>query len=383
VILSNRPPLHTQYLAKPSYTFLQTIGEGTAGICRLHRNDVLGIMVVSKTISLFGIPGGIARSEPWLLERLDHDRLVKVREAQWTPGMDPSLKSVTFTTDYCEGRSVSYALDEGYKFSINQALTITADVLDALAYLHEDQRLLHRDIKPGNVMLAEGRHRALIGDFGSAALLDAQGRAPAGAGTPLYLPPEAASGSLDQRADLYGAGMVLLEMFNGPLPYDHLDRIARDKIDERSAQGRRSLPDKFFMPAPWVPRKAAMQVRSLCATDLNDRPVSAAVALREIRDAQCVDWRRADGDGVTGCWRGQWPPNRPVAARREFEVTVELIERGPYRGKLLLRAAWRKPPSYVWRRYAKLETRIDANDVGALRRFFRAVEAEAQAAPTP
>jgi serine/threonine protein kinase len=296
--------------------------------------------------------------------------------------MDPSLKSVTFTTDYCEGRSVSYALDNGYKFSINQALTITADILDALAYLHEDQRLLHRDIKPGNVMLTEGRRRALIGDFGSAALFDEHRRAPAGAGTPLYIPPEAASGSLDQGADLYGTGMVLLEMLNGPFPYDDLDRVARDKIDERIAQGRRSLPDKFFMPNPWIPRKAAMLVRSLCAADPNDRPVSAAAALREIGDAQCVDWRRTDGDGVTGCWRGQWPPNRPVAARREFEVTVDLIEKGPYRGKLLLRAAWRKPPASVWRRYAKLETRIAADDLGALRRFFRAVEAEAQSAPT-
>lgn len=378
--MSDASKLHVEYLAKPSYTFLHTIGGGNAGICRKYFNHVLGIPVVSKEISVLGIPGGIARSEPRLLEALnDKRRIVKIREAQWTPGVDPSLKHVTFTTDFCEGRSVHTALEEGHQFSINDTLSIAADILHALAYLHEDQRIVHRDIKPGNIMLEKGRRRGLVGDLGSAAELDAAGQAPGGAGTPLYRAPENVAGTIDHRADLYGTGMVLLEMFNGPLPYDQLDH---DKIDDRLDQGRRPLPDRFFKPAPWVPRPAADLLRTLCDANPNQRPASAAAALRRVGDARCVDWRRIEGNGLTGRWVGQWPPNRPSPVRRMFEVSVVAINNnGPYRGKLLLRAAWRKPQS-VWRYYARLERRIDADDVRALGRFFRAVEAEAQAAPT-
>lgn len=375
--MSEAERIHTEYLTKPSYTFLQSIHEGTAGICKMFHHDVFGCVVVSKTISLFGLPGGVAKSEPRLLKDLDHDRLVSVLEAQWDPDADPSLQLVTFTTDYCEGRSVHTALEEGHRFSINEALVIVADVLDALAYLHDDNRLVHRDIKPGNVLLDGPRRRGFVGDLGSAAELE-NGRVPAGAGTPLYIAPEASSGVVDNHVDLYGAGMVLLEMFNGPFPYDELDH---DKIDARLAKGQRALPDRMFRPAPWVPPKAASLVRALCARNPNARPSTASAALRRAGDAAGVDWRRVRGAGLAGEWQGRWPTNQPVARARTHRVVAEPIETGRNRGKVLLTAGWRTAAG-AWRGYARLRTRVDAEDPDALARFFRAVEAEAHAAPT-
>ena len=101
---------HDQYLERPSYTFLRTVGIGAAGKSRVGMNHVLGRRVVSKTISLFDLPGGVAKGEPRILEEMDHPRLVRVREAQWASGYDPALKIVTFTTDFCEGLSVAAAL---------------------------------------------------------------------------------------------------------------------------------------------------------------------------------------------------------------------------------------------------------------------------------
>jgi eukaryotic-like serine/threonine-protein kinase len=328
--------LHDQYLERPSYRFLRTVGIGSAGKSRLWMNDVLGRQVVSKTISLFGLPGGVARSEPRILEGIEHPRLVRVREAQWAPGHDPSLKVVTFTTDFCEGLSVAAALAAGHMFSVGDALTITADLLDALAYLHEDQRLIHRDVNPFNVMLDGPRRRGFLGDLGSAAEREGDGMVPAGGCTPLYQAPESHVGRIGVTADLYGAGMVLSDMLNGPPRFEELDY---DRIDKRLAEGRRSLPDRYFAPAPWVPTNVASIFRSLTARDELRRPDTAAQALHNVRNARCVDWRRTDGAGLVGRWQGHWPPHLTAARRRLHEVTAEPIEAGRHKGRVRLRAA--------------------------------------------
>lgn len=374
--------LHGEYLKRPSYSFLQTIAEGNVGECRLFNHDVLGFPVVSKTVSLVGIPGGIASTsgEPHLLKELKHDRIVKLLEAQWDPDWDPSLRVVTFTTDYCEGRSVFAALDENHQFSTGDALKITADVLDALAYLHEEKGVLHRDIKTGNVLLDVTRCRGFVCDLGSAAYLDAAGSAPRGGGTPLYLAPEATTGSLTVRSDLYSLGVVLLELLNGPFPYDEIDP---DKVDERLDQGRRALPDRCYEPAPWVPLPVATFVRKLTAKNVSNRPVSAAAALKMINDAKITSWVRQGGVGLVGSWLGSWPSIVPPVRRRNLRVSATMINSGKHCGKVLLEAADRAPGKAIWRGYANLTRRVPANDAAALAAFFREVEGRAQAIAVP
>ena len=113
--MTDAAPLLGEYLDGPTYTFLKTVGTGTSGKSRLWLNEVLGIKVVSKTIDTFGLIGGIAKSEPRFLASLRHDHLVRIWEAQFDEGDDPSLKVVTFTTTYHEGRSVATALEEGHQ----------------------------------------------------------------------------------------------------------------------------------------------------------------------------------------------------------------------------------------------------------------------------
>lgn len=369
--------LHGEYLKRPSYAFLQTIAEGNVGECRLYNHEVLGFPVVSKTVSLVGIPGGIASTsgEPHLLEALKHDHIVKLLEAQWAPEWDPSLRVVTFTTNYCEGRSVCAALDEGHLFSTSDALQITANVLDALAYLHEEKGVLHRDIKTGNVLLDRGRRHGFVCDLGSAAYLDSMGSAPRGGGTPLYLAPEAASGALTVRSDLYSVGVVMLELLNGPFPYDDIDP---DKVDARLAQGRRALSDRSYDPAPWVPAPVATIVRKLTAKNAGDRPASAAAALKMINDAKITSWLRKDGAALTGSWLGSWPSTVPSARRRSLRVNAVMINSGKHRGRVLLEAADQAPGKTTWRGYASLTRRVPPNDPAALAAFFREVEGRAQ-----
>lgn len=371
--------LHGERLDRPTYSFLHSLDGGTTGELSVWDHEFFGVPVVQKTISLLGAADAVARSEPRFLEELKHPHLVRVREAQWDPE-HTAVQAVTFTMDYYPGKSVHSALEEGHQFSIAVTVNIACGMLEALCFLHEDKRVLHRDVKPGNVLLDATRAIPYIADLGSAARLDDAGGTGVVAGTPLYRAPEADAGVLDCRTDLYGVGCVMLEMLNGQLPYELLDR---DKIDARLAAGRRALPGRFYGTAPWVPPQLAAIVRSLLAADPERRPDSAEDALRRLRRLRVVSWSRIDGSRLVGTWRGTWPPNVPADRAREFEVSVVSIERGRYAGEVRMSARWRRAGELNrWRGYASFEQTGAAQDARALAAFFRAVEAEAQSSPT-
>jgi serine/threonine-protein kinase len=130
-----------------------------------------------------------------------------------------------YVMPYVEGESLRARLDREGELPVPEAVRILKEVVDALAAAHA-QGLVHRDVKPGNVMLA-GRH-AMVVDFGVAkALSEAagpEGLTTAGLvlGTLSYMAPEQAEGSahIDHRADLYAVGVMGYELLTGRTPFE-------------------------------------------------------------------------------------------------------------------------------------------------------------------
>ncbi len=128
-----------------------------------------------------------------------------------------------YVMPYVDGESLSQRLERERTLPISVAVNVAIDVLDALGYAHANG-VLHRDIKPDNIMLV-GRH-ALVADFGI-------GKAFTGAdqssltqtgtalGTPAYMSLEQAAGDpdIDTRSDLYSLAIVLYEMLSGSTPF--------------------------------------------------------------------------------------------------------------------------------------------------------------------
>jgi eukaryotic-like serine/threonine-protein kinase len=140
-------------------------------------------------------------------------------------------------TELIRGRSLRDLLD-WEPIDPRRALAIAHQVLDALEHAHA-ARVIHRDVKPDNVMLVDAADRDVVKllDFGIAKSLDASGSALGDAvltraglevfGSPAYIAPEAAIGErVDERADLYSLGIVLFEMLAGKLPFHHRDSTA-------------------------------------------------------------------------------------------------------------------------------------------------------------
>jgi serine/threonine protein kinase len=124
---------------------------------------------------------------------------------------------------YIQGESLYEMLERKRRLSLEEALQIAREVAQALGYAHS-RGILHRDVKPENLLLAGGH--ALVADFGLAQVIGAADREKLTAtgvtiGTVYYMSPEQlrADRNLDQRTDIYSLGCILYEMLTGEPPY--------------------------------------------------------------------------------------------------------------------------------------------------------------------
>jgi TolB-like protein/tRNA A-37 threonylcarbamoyl transferase component Bud32 len=129
-----------------------------------------------------------------------------------------------YVMPFVEGESLAERLHRDKQLPVPDAVRILREVADALAYAHS-RGVVHRDIKPGNVLLS-GRH-AVVTDFGVAKAVSAAGgdkltTVGIAVGTPSYMAPEQAMGEadIDARADIYALGIMGYEMLSGRLPFD-------------------------------------------------------------------------------------------------------------------------------------------------------------------
>jgi predicted Ser/Thr protein kinase len=122
---------------------------------------------------------------------------------------------------FVRGRSLQELLDQTGPLPVREAVRIAAATASGLAAAHESS-LIHRDVKPGNILIEEPSGRVLLTDFGLARLTDDVKLTQTGlvAGTPLYMSPEQARGeSVDHRSDLFSLGSVLYAMLSGTPPF--------------------------------------------------------------------------------------------------------------------------------------------------------------------
>jgi len=128
-----------------------------------------------------------------------------------------------FAMQYVEGESLGDLLGRRGRLSIDEALAITEQTLSGLAAAHR-QDMVHRDIKPGNILLDSENRRAVLADFGLVKSLQSSGAMTATGmvmGTVDYISPEQARGqSVDARSDLYSIGVLLYQMLSGRLPFE-------------------------------------------------------------------------------------------------------------------------------------------------------------------
>ncbi|MFC6286995.1 Stk1 family PASTA domain-containing Ser/Thr kinase [Nocardioides sp. GCM10027113] len=211
---------------------------------------------------------------------LNHPAIVAVYDTGEEPATDGSgVAQPYIVMEYVAGRTLRDILREGRKILPERALEITSGVLSALDYSHR-AGIIHRDIKPGNVMLTPTGDVKVM-DFGIArAISDASStmtQTAAVVGTAQYLSPEQARGeTVDSRSDVYSAGCLLYELLTGRPPFvgDSPVAVAYQHVREPAAP-----PSDHDTDLP--PELDAIVMKSL-AKRVEDRYQSAAAMRSDI-----------------------------------------------------------------------------------------------------
>ena len=243
------------------YSLERELGRGGMGIVFLAKDVALDRPVAIKLL-----PPAMA-AQPALRERF-------VREAQMAaklshPNIIPIFavdtvgEFVFFVMAYVEGETLGHRLQSRGPLTPAEGTRLIQEAAWALAYAHL-RGIVHRDIKPDNILLEQATGRALVSDFGIARLADASGGTAVGEvlGTAQYMSPEQASGeNVDGRSDLYALGVVAFYALSGRLPFD-----APDVPALLAMHITRPAPPLASV-APGVPSKLAQAVDRCLAKD--------------------------------------------------------------------------------------------------------------------
>jgi len=212
-----------QSLGNGKYQITQRIGRG--GMAEVYKayQPNLARHVAIKMLHMHLLEEETLRSrfeqEAKHIAALDHPNIIRVYD------VDREGEVFYIVMEYVEGNTLKHYLKtlyaQGKRLSLSRGLEIILEIAAALAYAHK-KGMIHRDVKPANVMLnREGR--AILTDFGIAKMTTGPQLTMTGAlvGTPAYMSPESAQGQKsDARTDVYSLGVMLYEIATGKLPYE-------------------------------------------------------------------------------------------------------------------------------------------------------------------
>ena len=226
------------------FDILRLVGRGGHSVVYLAQERELGREVALKLLPLHLAMGDDApdrfKREAKIAASLDHPHIVPVHRVGATP------RFLWYTMKFVRGRSLADILSDGARLDVDETVQIVAEVASALQYAHQ-RGVVHRDVKPGNVMLDETGW-AWVGDFGVAKAFGSLPLTQTGGalGTPAYMSPEQCYGKpLDGRADQYALAIVTYECLAGRPPFvaDSVGEYVRLHCGEPPGNLRLARPD--------------------------------------------------------------------------------------------------------------------------------------------
>ncbi|MGE5691321.1 MAG: protein kinase domain-containing protein [Pseudomonadota bacterium] len=259
------------------YRPVRPLGTGASGSVWLARDEASGLDVALKIVAREGTAGARAEREAVAAARLRHERCLRCY------GVGRDDRHVYIAYEYIPGRTVREAMRAG-DLGDGGAIETAAQLLDGLAHAHA-RGIVHRDVKPANVLLRDGAGVDVkILDFGLAQFDAAETLTNVGdvPGTLAYISPERLGGATaTPAADVWAVGVMLWEALAGAHPFWKGSAIDSARAIEQGAPPLRSI-------RPDLPKPLAAAVDAALAVDPRRRPPAEAfaAALRRTRPAR-------------------------------------------------------------------------------------------------
>jgi serine/threonine-protein kinase len=292
------------------YQILSNLGSGGCGTVFLAKDAWIDKKVAIKVPHRQTGAEGELLQEPRLLAALDHPNIVGILTAERVQGV------FFIVMEYVKGESLEAVLDREKSLDVARALAYAVQVLKGVEHAHEAQ-ILHRDLRPANVLVSESG-LVKVADFGTSRLLE-KSHATTVIGSPPYMAPEQFQGRAVLASDIYSVGVMLYQMLTGTLPYFSPNPA---QIERLVAQGRCTPPK---IRNTQIPKEISDIVMKALAPAVNERYQRAAELLEDLATGADIDHKATELDDIRRRLKARevpkkgfcWHCRKPLHARSD------------------------------------------------------------------
>jgi serine/threonine-protein kinase len=309
------------------YRILSPLGSGGFGSVYLAEDTWIDKKVAIKVPHRQNLDFGELLREPRLLASLSHPNFVTILTAE-------KQDDVFFIVmEYVPGDTLEAVIERDGTLDLARALDYTCQICNAVDHAHA-QGIIHRDLRPGNVLVTD-QGLIKVADFGTSRFLEIAAHGTTVIGSPPYMAPEQFQGKAVFASDIYSLGVTMYQMFTGVLPYDtpmpgDLDRLMRGEL---------ASPPKLKNPK--LPKAISDIVMKAIAADIPSRYQRAADLLEAVLAA------RTPVSTVKRPWR----PASTAAAAAQAEDVNDIQAR--------LKARETEKSKFCWKCGKALPSRAD------------------------
>jgi eukaryotic-like serine/threonine-protein kinase len=251
------------------FKILSPLGSGGFGTVYLAQDTWLDKKVAIKVPHRQqNLDFGELLHEPRLLGSLNHPNIVSVLTAEKQEGV------FFIVMEYVAGETLEMVIMREGAVELTRALDFSVQIANAVDYAHR-QNVIHRDLRPGNVLISE-QGLVKVADFGTSRVLEIAAHGTTVIGSPPYMAPEQFHGKAVFASDLYSLGITMYQMLTGVLPYD----------TPSPAELARLMTGELVSPPrvrnPKLPRAVNEIVMKALAPDISNRYQRAADLLADI-----------------------------------------------------------------------------------------------------
>ena len=308
------------------YRILSPLGSGGFGSVYLAEDTWIDKKVAIKVPHRQNLDFGELLREPRLLASLSHPNIVTVLTAE-------KQDDVFFIVmEYVPGDTLEAVIERDGTLDLARALDYTCQICNAVDHAHK-QGIIHRDLRPGNVLVTD-QGLIKVADFGTSRFLEIAAHGTTVIGSPPYMAPEQFQGKAVFASDIYSLGVTMYQMFTGVLPYDtpmpgDLDRLMRGEL---------ASPPKLKNPK--LPKGISDIVMKAIAADIPSRYQRASELLEAVLAAR-----------APATIKRPWRPASAASAAAPSEEVQEIQAR--------LKARETAQPKFCWKCGKALPARAD------------------------